>query len=180
MRSALLCSLFLLSAWSCSGNLSDVTVYKVPKEKPAALPAQLAAAPAPKSAMTWDIPKGWEKKPPAPMRVASFAAGNAEVSIVSLPGEAGGVLANINRWRGQLGLPPIAEKDLASATRLVDTAAGRVLVVDFTGGPKRMVAGLLSANDESWFFKMTGEEKSVANALPAFNSFLGSLRLEAN
>ena len=50
----------------------------------------------------------WVVKPPAPMRKATFGvpAGSAEadLSITAFPGDVGGELANINRWRGQVGL----------------------------------------------------------------------------
>jgi hypothetical protein len=33
--------------------------------------------------------------------------GKAEVTVSAFPGDTGGLLANLNRWRGQIGLEPV-------------------------------------------------------------------------
>ncbi|TMB35869.1 MAG: hypothetical protein E6J61_01015, partial [Deltaproteobacteria bacterium] len=51
------------------------------------------------------------------VRTASLkpaVAGHVEVSLTVLPGMAGGDLANVNRWRGQLGLSAIDDAAIAS------------------------------------------------------------------
>jgi hypothetical protein len=57
-------------------------------------------------------PTGWAEQPPRPMRAHTFATkagdGAAEVVVVRLSGNNIGPLdANINQWRGQVGLPPL-------------------------------------------------------------------------
>ncbi len=57
--------------------------------------------------LQYTLPPGWQEKPLSPMRLASFKATSpdgkeTDVSVVSLPGIAGGDLANVNRWRGQV------------------------------------------------------------------------------
>ena len=114
---------------------------------------------------------------PSGMRLASFRVpGEAEVSIVLLPGGAGGELDNVNRWRGQLGLPPIDAKALAEGSRRVASRAGKSLLVAFTGGQgRRMAAAVLRRGGETWFFKLLGPAAAVAAAEPDFASFLESL-----
>ena len=51
------------------------------------------------------------------MRVGSFMIGNdqdnsVDISITSSPGDVGGLLANVNRWIGQIDLPPINDASL--------------------------------------------------------------------
>ncbi len=141
----------------------------------------MASAPAPSGGLGWKLPEGWKEEPGTGMRLATLRApSSAEVSVVSLPGDAGGDLANVNRWRQQLDLPAIADADLASQAQRVKSPAGEVLVVDLASPAKgRMVAARLFASGQSWFFKLTGKDGAVASARPAFNGFLGSLRLEA-
>jgi len=58
---------------------------------------------------TYDLPRGWSEQPKTNLRLANFrVAGNeaAECYLTMLPGAAGGVLANVNRWRRQMGLGP--------------------------------------------------------------------------
>lgn len=59
----------------------------------------------------WTVPDGWTLDPePRSMRIATYLApdpdGPVEVAITRFGGRVGGELANINRWRGQIGLPP--------------------------------------------------------------------------
>jgi hypothetical protein len=99
------------------------------------------------------------------------------VSVVVFPGEAGGLLPNVNRWRGQLGLEPIDDSALASASSALATAAGKLTLVDFTGqGGRRTLGAILQSGGRSWFFKMTGDTRSVDRAKPDYLSFLHSLK----
>jgi hypothetical protein len=116
------------------------------------------------------------------MRYATLKApvpGNLDVSVVVLAGTAGGDLANVNRWRGQIGLPPLEAQALPTVRKSVATKAGTVSLYDFTsdGTTKtRLVAGELVSGDNSWFFKMTGEADAATKALPDFMHLLQSLR----
>ena len=57
--------------------------------------------------------------------IAGDAGQKAVVSISVLAGEGGGTLANVNRWRGQLSLPEMAEDGLPKATESLDVRAAR-------------------------------------------------------
>jgi hypothetical protein len=113
------------------------------------------------------------------MRYATLKpAGNAEVSVVMLSGPAGGELANVNRWRGQLGLPAIEEATLASTRKVVKAKAGSVAVFEFTNSGNRMVVGTISTADgNTWFLKLMGADTPVTEAKPEFMKLLGTLTL---
>lgn len=168
----------------------EVRHFRVPREAPVPAAADLgAAAPAPATpaagGLRWKLPAGWTEAPGgAPMRYATLkapVAGKLDVSVVRLPGPAGGELANVNRWRNQLGLPPLAEADLGTSRKVVSTAAGALNVYDFTSGEKksRTIAGFAEIQGESWFVKMTGDAAAVATARAPFLDLLGSIRLDA-
>ena len=156
----------------------------VPKEdQPAA--GEMAPASRP-SGLRWTAPAGWKEIAGSGMRVASFelpkTAGKAEVTVVALPGDVGGELANVNRWRGQLALSPISEADLPAARAAVKTPLGALFVYDFTGtGEKktRLVAGMIQVSGTMWFFKLMGDEKAVIAAKPAFLKLLEGLKHDA-
>jgi hypothetical protein len=85
--------------------------------------------------IAWDAPESWTSEPNSEMRYATFRVGKSglELTVVKLPGEAGSLPANVNRWRGQLGLPSIGEDELAPLTRReVTPKAGPVTFVDLT------------------------------------------------
>ena len=83
------------------------------------------AVPTGSNSLTWTAPAGWTAMPDRPMRKATFAVKGADgaaadLSITSFPGDTGGLLANLNRWRGQVGLPPFGEDQLASSLEKLD------------------------------------------------------------
>ena len=135
---------FLLCALSAGCREREVTSYRIPKEKDPELPAAsstaaTAPAPAPVAApagngamaatavptasgagLTWTAPATWVSKPASAMRKATYtvngdAGETADLSITAFPGDVGGELANVNRWRGQIQLPPLSAADLATA-----------------------------------------------------------------
>jgi hypothetical protein len=171
-----------LSLLACACQKDQIEVRRVAKE---AGPTSVAA-PAKAKGLRWTAPAGWKELPGNAMRVASFAPpakfGKAEVTVIALPGDVGGELANVNRWRGQIALPPFAEKDLAAARSKITGAAGVILLYDFTGGGEkktRLVAGMVEHDGTTWFFKLMGEEPAVAAAKPAFLKLLGGLKADA-
>ncbi len=140
--------------------------------------------PAAGNALSWRLPQGWTESRTGGMRYATLkppVPGRIDVSVVVLPGPAGGELANVNRWRGQMGLAPIDEPALGSARRSLRSPAGPVSVYDFTSEGQqrtRMVAGLLSTGGNSWFVKMVGDVETVAGARADFTRLLESLRID--
>lgn len=120
----------------------------------------------------WTAPEGWPSKPGDGMRRATYAAGKAELTVVSLPGEAGGALANVNRWRGQLGLPPAK----AVGGGKLDTPLGPATLVEFEHKGKRTAAAFLMVGEESWFFKLTGPAPDVRKGKAGLLALMRSLR----
>lgn len=159
-----------------------IEVRRVPKEAPS--PSSMAESTRPKG-LRWTAPKGWKEIAGNGMRVASFelpkGPGKAEVTVVALPGDVGGELANVNRWRGQLALAPITEAGLPASRTTVGCRLGNIFVYDFTGeGAKkaRLVAGMIQVSGTMWFFKLMGDEAAVAAAKPAFLKLLAGLKAD--
>lgn len=171
----------------------EVTYFKVPKaapppSQPAAQPASMTGdvAPAPRAAsggLRWTLPKGWTESQGGQMRFATLkppVQGKIDASVVVLPGPAGGELANVNRWRNQIGLAPVDDATLAGARKVIQTKAGALNVYDFTNGDKtsRVVAGLTESGGNTWFVKLSGDAGAVGAAREDFMKLLRSLRFE--
>jgi hypothetical protein len=175
--------LVLLAALTaCQKDPIEVRV--VPKEDSPA--AALAPSSRPRG-LRWTAPAGWKEVAGNGMRVATLTppktAGKAEATVVALPGDVGGELANVNRWRGQLALPPVGEADLPAARAAVKSKLGSLFVYDFTGtgaNKTRLVAGMIQVSGTMWFFKLMGDEKAVAAAKPAFLKLLEGLKSDAS
>lgn len=154
-----------------------------PGAGPGAAPGMAGGGPgmeAPAStALAWTDPPGWTRQAGAGMRVASYKLpGDVEVTVISLSGAAGGDLPNLNRWRGQMGLPEIASMDGATTTQKTPLGSARMVEFDGAGAQagRRMVAAMLTEGSVSWFFKMTGPAGAVAKAKPGLLQLLGSVR----
>jgi hypothetical protein len=198
MRSTYLALIVMSGFFGCQRN-DDVVTYRIYKDSSTAtrsLPpnsmAQMGESLGLKASgntrdIQWVVPRGWEQLPATAMRIGNFrvtgeGGGTAEVSIVPLSGPAGGDLANINRWRGQIELPPLSESDLSAQVHSIKAAGRAMRLVDFvgpkptTGSPKRVLAAIYQRGDRSWFFKMTGDAATIESAKPDFLKFLNTLR----
>jgi hypothetical protein len=187
----------LLLAAGCSRD--EVAHYRVPKADPTASgaqgspggmgPASAVALPPPPDvpstgSLQWALPRGWtENRSAGGLRYATLkptAPGKVEVTVTVFPGSAGGELANVNRWRSQIGLPPVEEAALAKDRKSLRSPAGPLTVFDYTSDGKektRIVAGILFAGGNSWFVKMVGDAGPVAASRADFVKLLESLRL---
>ena len=129
----------------------------------------------------WQVPSGWKAAGPKPMRLASFdfpdAAGNGDVSISKLSGNGGGLLANVNRWRGQVGLAPLEAAALAANSKTVATAGGDSGTwVELVGTEKTILGAIVARGEVSWFFKLTAPVPVAAQNRDAFEQFVRSIR----
>ncbi|HEV2456607.1 MAG TPA: hypothetical protein VGY98_20260 [Verrucomicrobiae bacterium] len=136
--------------------------------------------------VTWTTPAGWTSVTPSEMRVASFkitgSGGQAaDVSVVPLPGMAGGDFANVNRWRGQVGLPASPDDELKNSAQNVQAGGQPASLYDIAGQnpptshPTRILAVIQHRDGTTWFIKMTGDSDLVEQQKPAFITFLQSL-----
>lgn len=123
-----------------------------------------------------------------------------QVSVSVMLGDAGGLLRNVNRWRGLVGQPPVEPDALDEYAVVVDAAQLEAVLtqveagdrtamlaafgadarlVDVTGQsrrtfkPERLV-GLVIYREETnltWFYKLQGEPISTDAALVDFLQF---------
>jgi hypothetical protein len=145
-----------------------------------AMPAAPAAEPA-KPQVKWEVPDSWKPVAASAMRYASFAIAGpngetGDLSVSTFPGEAGGDLQNVNRWRGQIGLEPVT--DLKPLILPVTGKSGEILTVDMAGSKGRILAGWTRKNGATWFFKLTGPEPVVAVEKEKFVKFLQSIEFQ--
>jgi hypothetical protein len=157
----------------------------MPGQMPMTMPAGLAAPD--KSALPqlkYTAPAGWTEKPASSMRVASFGVSaegkTADISVIPLGGMAGGAAANVTRWRGQIGLPPVTDDEAAKLAEKVSVGDQPAELYDLDGGAQRILAVSFRRDDTSWFFKMTGDAALVEAQKPAFVSFLKTVQFGAS
>ncbi len=145
------------------------------------------AGPASGPAIDYRAPDGWQPESDASgMSVAAFgiSAGEAKarMTVTPLAGAAGGLLQNINRWRGQIGLPPVEPDGLGEIVRKIELDGVDAQYVDLVGpdgpgGSQRILGVVAVVDGTSWFFKMTGPAELVGKQKEPFESFVRSVRL---
>lgn len=174
-----------LSLSSC--RQEEITVRRVPKETVAPLSVTAPDGGAAHREADWNAPARWKEQPASGMRAASYTvpAGDEpiDVSVVPLAGAAGGDLANVNRWRGQLGLAPVDATGLGRIARRATVGTHPALVVEFSSAgkpPRRLLAAVVVHDGTSWFFKAVGPDAAVAAFRPEFLDFVATLRFHAH
>jgi hypothetical protein len=96
---------------------------------------------------TWTLPEGWSQQPGNQFRFATLVSDGLEVTVSSLPAPGGAakpdyILANLNRWRDQLALPPVSLEELEQSANPFELGGRQAYRVDLLGsapaaGPSR-------------------------------------------
>ena len=176
------------------------TVYEIPKEdrSPAVIPEpgqntspaagttqmqilpgmQESANSAPE--ISYDVPATWKELEPSGIRKANFTihsdGGSAEVTVLTFPGDVGGTLANINRWRKQIGLAPATAESINAFSEPCEIAGHKGLYVRLAGDSQSILGAVLPFHGNTWFFKMLGDTPVVRANDATMKQFLNTVR----
>jgi hypothetical protein len=134
----------------------------------------------------WEVPPDWKEQPPGQMLLAKFTLGGsegakAEVTVSVFPGDVGGLLANVNRWRGQVGLTPVGQTEVEKLKSL-DVIGGKATFVDMSGvSPKngekvRLLGAIVPREGRTWFYKLMGDEEVAGQQQASFLKFIQTVR----
>ncbi|MFV1994492.1 MAG: hypothetical protein ACC661_03565 [Verrucomicrobiales bacterium] len=149
-----------------------------------------AAEAAPENPFRWEKPESWTAAEATSMRVANFRFGEdgaGECYLSAMPGAAGGAVANINRWRSQMGLEPASEEEIEALPKkalLGQPAPFASLEGSFKGmgvaearANYRMLGVILSFPQFTLFVKMVGPGELVRAEEENFDTFCRSLTI---
>lgn len=199
-----LTSLFIVALSGCRDR--EIVSYRVKKEathppaattapepggsklSPPDAPSSMASTPVPTAhgdGLQWIAPPHWTSKPASAMRRATYVipggnGTNGELAVTAFPGNVGGNLANVNRWRGQIQLEPVGEQELAKLLNHLDAGSLHIDVVDIradTGSdPQRIIGAIVPLDGSTWFFKFSGPDSLLTAEKPAIIKFLKTIR----
>ncbi len=84
------------------------------------------------------------------------------------------MVANVNRWRQQLGLDALPENELNKLVTPLDLSDGKATLVDLIGvGEKtRLVGAIVPREGKTWFYKLMGDAQVVGREKEAFTKFV--------
>ena len=172
--------ILVLAAIGLAGCEEDeIRAYQAPK--------QTAAGPissqnnAPPLTIRWDKPEHWATHPDPGSTMFATAVfqvdDQVKVSVTPLAGDGGGDLANINRWRRQLGMAPVSRLDQQPIQQLqVGTAQTTIVDLSSSDQTNRLMAAILHQPDQTWFVKMNGPDQIVEREKDSFEAFVRSIR----
>ncbi|MEP4077709.1 hypothetical protein [Haloferula sp.] len=127
--------------------------------------------------VVWHAQEGWAEEPAGQFQLAVYGLGpDLRVTVSMLPGEAGGVAANVNRWRGQVALDPLVASEITGAEVPGFEGEGELKLHELLGeSGSGILAGILRLSGETWFFKMSGPVDELTDHRSSFLTFLASI-----
>ena len=142
--------------------------------------------------LTWKAPEGWTESAtpdPSGMRMLDLRFGpnqEGECYISLMPGPAGGLEANVNRWRTQMGQTPYTADEIAKLSKKPFFNRDATFIAfdgDFKGfGAEQAKTGyrllglIHSAEQATIFVKLTGPKALVDQNAAAFDTFCQSIK----
>ncbi len=138
--------------------------------------------------IAWELPAGWQVGDSLhPFRYATLYAGYdhdelIEIAVSSLSGDGGGLSANVNRWRGQMGREPLTDDEIHQQVKLLSETtlpAWLVEISDSHGGmtEQHMIIAVITGPDSTWFVKARATQVVINRHRDDFISFVRSIRM---
>lgn len=134
--------------------------------------------------LAWTAPQSWQSRPAGMMRKATYAlpgpaGAPLDLAIMAFPGDVGGEIANVNRWREQVGLEPLGPAEATASVQRIEANGLKIAVVDVAGtgtDASRLIGAMVPYQGATWFFKVMGPDAAVAAQKAALLQFLQTLK----
>lgn len=132
----------------------------------------------------WTVPESWEELAPTSIRKGNFrivdGEKTVEITVTAFPGDVGGLEANVNRWRRQIGLPPEPLSTLSESIETIEVDGQPASYVDLlsVGTPNGIgiVGAVVPHGAKTWFVKMVGDPTLLQGQESELMSFLNSIQ----
>jgi hypothetical protein len=128
--------------------------------------------------LKYDAPEGWTATT-KPLASVAFTVKDGDKSVdttVIRLGGGGDLLANVNRWRGQVGLAATTAEELKPES--IDVGDEKAPFVELIGEEKTILAVIVVRGEAQWFIKLMGPKDIAAREREKFLGFVRSLRFE--
>ena len=131
--------------------------------------------------VVWTAPDAWTSQGAGGMRLASYQLPDAgDLSVISLGGDGGGLLANVNRWRNQVGLDPIEQAQLATQTQIVKSSIGDFVAMKLINpetADKAICGAVFAGSGVTLFVKLTGSQACIEKHAEAVFAFCAQAKV---
>jgi hypothetical protein len=133
----------------------------------------------------WTKPDTWTEIPAKTFGIAAFSVGEmapqqVEITLSSAGGDWTG---NVNRWRGQVGLPPLGPDEIAKDAQQIEVLGVKGNYIQLTGtsdkyGPTTVFGIAATTGGTQYFIKLTGNPELAQREKDNFEAFARSLKFE--
>jgi len=190
-RTASLIAVAVSTLFGCKER--QIRAYAAPKDAAVSQPALPQAMPSAPETVAWTLPPGWREFPGEGLRFATLVLEPGgedgsrpplEMRVTPLGMAARDPLANVNRWRNQIGLDAISAAELGDVARAIDVDGRTVHLVDMTGetgeleSPHQILAAIVPGDQRVWFFMVLDHVDRVDKHAKAFEDFVKSVRVK--
>lgn len=192
---SMLAALAMVFAAGCKPQ-DQIATYSTPKpesiETPiaapnaGAMPPRMGSRPtgpaAEKPEVKFDKPEGWQESGGTPFSVAAFEVVEGDQRIETTVSPTGGdLLANMNRWRDQVGLPHFTREEMEKAfeSREVNGQPAKFIEMHSPdGAPKKdsILGVVVEDGERTWFVKLRGSTELAKREREKFDAFAKSLQ----
>lgn len=100
-----------------------------------------------------------------------------EITVDRMPA-GGGLAANVNRWRGQIGLSPVDPAELAKQTKQVEIGGAAADYVELLGEQETIFGAVAERGGEAWYFKLKGASDLAEAEKENFEAWIKAAKLE--
>lgn len=144
---------------------------------PASAPPPSGAPPAASnSEVPGTPPSEWTAQAPGPLQEAKFSVpdkegAKADVTVSIFSSDTGGNVANVKRWRGQLGLPEADDAAVAALIKPLPGGPEGAVMVELEKDGQSLTGAIVPRGGSWYFYKLKGGTPAVSAAREAFLNY---------
>ncbi|MEM1445936.1 MAG: hypothetical protein AAGF84_07775 [Planctomycetota bacterium] len=141
--------------------------------------------------LAWDLPADFGFRDTGEtnqFRLTTLRAGEPEnpesaleVAVSRIAGQAGSITGNVNRWRQQLGLPPLSQEEVVGVVEWVsnESLSGMFTRIESDNGEAGTMIAWFTLDNANWFFKANGTPEALDLHREGFDALVASVRLRS-
>ncbi len=181
MKNALPLFFAVVLLFGCGGEQAQT--YKAPKElsAPPAMQepaAQASPQPAGKG-FEAALPEGWTETPGSGMRMVSYAIEGTSIDFYLISLAMGDVPSNVNRWRGQIGLPPASPEEIEAEVETFQADSHDLKYIEIYNeeGGWGITSAIMDLAPQYWYFTAKGPVGELKTNAADIRTFLESIQI---
>lgn len=124
------------------------------------------------------LPAGWAEVPGSGMRMASYTIEGSSIDFSLISLMMGDVPSNVNRWRGQVALPPASPEEIAKDVITFKADGHNVSYIEIynTEAGRGIVAAIVDLAPQYWFYTAKGTVAELKAHAGDIRQFLESIK----